>query len=823
MKTLSPCYPSGTFEEKVGFDTIRTMLVTLCRNAVSQGMALGMRFLDDLSALRPVLASVEEYRRMLTGESGYPDPVIHDIRPRLEQIEVPGSWFEPEELPEFDEALTGIQRYVIFFSSHNSYPHLAAATEGVEIDPGLVSLISGMLDDEGQISDSASEELTIIRRSVRRLHKQSEQTMRRILKEAITSGIVTRETAYTVKNGRFVIPVPSSRKRQLRGYVHDESGTGQTLYIEPGEVLEIFNEIRELELAERREVIRILKALADKLRPHIPALIVAMEYAGLLDFIRAKAKLAIQLDGVMPELISTPMVNWKSAQHPLLARSLREQNKKVVPLDIHLHPEERILIISGPNAGGKSVCLKTMGLLQYMLQCGMLIPVNPVSQAGLFKTIFIDIGDQQSIENDLSTYSSHLVNLSHLLQHADGNTLFLIDEMGSGTEPVSGGAIAEAALELIAPSGAYGVVTTHYANLKLLAGRVNGVINGAMLFDTESMQPLYLLRTGKPGSSFAFEIAANTGMPDVLLDQAREKVGKAHYEFDIQMQQLEVEQEQLAQKEAQLKVADSFVAEMIEKYTRLYGQLNAERKEILLQARSEAKQIVSQSNRLIEKAIKEIKEAGAAKEKVKEIRNNLTMESKKLTETVDDSLPLQGKSEALKPPRVKKPSPSNATGNGGFDPEAPLQKGDWVTITGHGSPGEVLSLDGKKIIVGFGSVKMTVKRDQVQRATPPRKQKTGTTGSYKTVLQDINNKSSTFKPETDLRGMRSAEAIGVVSTLIDDALLLSHKELRILHGKGDGILRQVIRQHLETISEVSSFQDEHIERGGHGVTIVRLR
>jgi DNA mismatch repair protein MutS2 len=812
--------PINAFGEMAGFGVIREMLVAGCRNGISVAMAESIIFLSDRDTLLPLLQEADEYMQLLTTGDGYPDAVIHDHRQVLEGIKTPGSWFEPEWLPELHTSLKGIFSYREYFSGNSDYPQLATIVEAIVADESILASTGGLLDDEGNIRDDATEELSRIRGSIVSLQQKSERLMRRILKEAVSAGIVPKETGYTVKNGRYVIPVPAARKRQLRGYVHDESGTGQTLYIEPGEVMELFNEIRELELAERREVIRIMTLLADRLRPQIPDLSESYLIAGRLDFIRAKGRLAIQTGGIKPEISPSPGLHWRRAVHPVLALTLRQQEREVVPLDITLDLAGRILIISGPNAGGKSVCLKTAGLLQYMLQCGLLIPVDSGSVSGLFTKMFIDIGDQQSIENDLSTYSSHLLNIKTLLEHADSETLFLIDEMGSGTEPVSGGAIAEAALEKLASSGAFGIVTTHYSNLKLLAGHLPGVVNGAMLFDTESMQPLYRLRMGKPGSSFAFEIASRIGIPEDILQRARELTGVAHYDYDIQIQQLEVEKEHLEKRSRELHVADAFVAEMIEKYTRLYEQLDSRRKEIIGTAQAEAKQIVAASNRIIEKTIREIRESEADKDAVKRARIELADQAAKLSEPEITSLKEPGKTAAMEVVRKKKLS-SDITGPPASD-QHPVTVGDWVCIDGHTKAGQIVSLDDKKVSVAFGSVKMQVSITKVKR-TPSPQPISVSQPIRTTVISDLHSRSALFNSSTDVRGLRAAEAIREVTRLIDEALLLNYKALQILHGKGDGILRQVIRQHLASMPEVLKFHDEHIERGGHGITLVHLK
>lgn len=808
-----------TFEDKTGFTLIREMLLKDCRNDISRALVREIKFSSDPSTFGLQAGRVEEYARVLNEVYGYPDPAVHDFTALIASIRVPGSWFEPEELPDFLESLTGIRRYLDFFLHHAAAPLLGQLSEGIEADPVILQTIVALLNDQGEIRDSASPELAVIRKEIIAARLKSERVLRKVLKEAIVSGILPKDTDFTVKDGRFVIPVPAARKRQLRGYVHDESATGQTLFIEPAEVVEIFNNLRELELAERREIIRIMISLADLIRPHIPDLLLAFGYAGMLDFIRAKARFAIRTGGRFPQLTALPHIEWKSAVHPLLHLALKEQQRAVVPLDITLNSDERILVISGPNAGGKSVCLKTVGLLQYMLQCGMLIPMQPHSVAGVFSSIFIDIGDEQSIENDLSTYSSHLLNLKKLLSIADPSTLFLIDEMGSGTEPTSGGAIAEAALEMIAASGACGVVTTHYANLKLMAGRIDGIINGAMLFDARNMQPLYKLRTGKPGSSFAFEIAGKIGMPEELLSRAREKVGEAHYDFDVQMQNLETEKEELDRRQNEMKVADAFLAEMIGKYTMLYQKLDGSKKEIILEAKREAKLLLEQSNKLIEKAVKDIREAGAKREEVKTVRESLQKEAEKLIESPVEPVPIQGNPETVSVLKRRiKPVPQ-------APPPKPIglvKPGDFVSIRGHNSPGEVLRVEGAKASVAFGTLTITLDIGQLAWASAPTGKKSSGSG-YQSVMKEINDKSAKFKPEIDIRGVRAEEALRQVMNLVDDAILLNFKELKILHGKGDGILRQVIRDYLSGVREVKSYRDEHIELGGHGITLVSLK
>ncbi|HRZ41972.1 MAG TPA: Smr/MutS family protein [Bacteroidales bacterium] len=812
-------FPEG-FEQKIGFDRVREMLLQACRNPMSRTLVAEMAFSPEHAEVTLRTGMVHEYVRVLSEVYGHPDGVVDDYIWLPERIRIPGSWFEPEHLPGFHDALRAIEDYLLFFRHHTAAPLLAGLSRDITVDAQMITSIGALLNQQGEIRDDATPELATIRRELNLARARSERVLKKVLRESIASGVLPKDTDYTVKDGRFVIPVPAARKRQIRGYVHDESATGQTCYIEPAEMVELSNEIRELELAERREIIRIMVGVADLIRPSAPELHAAFRYAGKLDFIRAKARLALQIRAVLPQIEDRPVIGWRNAVHPLLYLAFREQKREVVPLSLSLNTSDRILVISGPNAGGKSVCLKTAGLLQYMLQCGLLIPVDPNSTAGIFSGLFIDIGDEQSIENDLSTYSSHLVNLNKLLQVAGSGLLFLIDEMGSGTEPESGGAIAEAALEALAATGAMGIVTTHYANLKGLAGVVPGILNGAMLFDTNHMKPMFRLKTGKPGSSFAFEIAARTGLPDALLEKAKDKVGRARFEFEYQIQQFETEKEALEKKKQEMQVADAFLAEMLAKYTALYEKLEASRKEVLQQAKAEAKGILSDANRMIEKTIREIRESEAQKESVKAAREALRKDAAELTESEPQPVPVPARDHAIR--IEKKRKTQQAQEEVLKMKQKKLEPGDFVRMKGHTSPGQIIRLDGTKALVAFDNLKIEVPTEQLERSAPPAKQNRNI-AVHTDVLKDLRNRSENFKPGIDVRGKRAEEVLTEVSRLIDDAIWLNIKELSILHGKGDGILRKVIRDFLAGVPQVLSFSDAHIEQGGHGITRIILK
>jgi DNA mismatch repair protein MutS2 len=650
--------------------------------------------------------------------------------------------------------------------------------------------------------------------------------------EARKAGLVAEDAEVTIRNGRMVIPVLASGKRQLQGFIHDESATGQTVFIEPSEVFDLNNEIRELENSERREIINILIAFTDRVRPESDALFRAYDFLGYIDFIRAKAKLALKINGVKPILKPTPLFSWRNARHPLLYLSHKEQDKPIVPMDLDLNRKDRILVISGPNAGGKSVCLKTAGLLQYMLQCGLLIPMEENSEAGIFQKIFLDIGDEQSLENDLSTYSSHLINIREFIANSDRNSLFLIDEFGTGTEPHLGGAIAEATLHTLNKNKAFGVVTTHYANIKLMADKEAGILNGAMLFDTNEMKPLYVLRTGKPGSSFAFEIARKIGFQEDVLDHAASITGYSQVDFEKQLQELETEKMKLEKEKVKFGVADDFLAETIEKYEKLISGLNEKKSEIISEARKEAAEILGGANRAIEHTIKGIREAEAEKEKTKELRRKLEKEKEVLLNKEQGNKGTRNKevgSRKLKSGRRNlkreiRPEPRASSAEPGYLKGTP-EVGDWVEITTYGTKGEVTEIIGKKAKVYSGSVTIEVKLSDLKRISAYRSPVAGHRrgGNYKNITADINKKAAQFNPTIDLRGKRAIEALDDLKSYIDDAILLSVKEVSILHGKGDGILRNVLREYLQTVDDVEQISDAHVERGGQGITIVKLR
>jgi DNA mismatch repair protein MutS2 len=830
-------YPDN-FESKIGFDRIRELLEVQCISPLGRKHVAQMDFESGHGIVQEMLNRADEFRQILLSGQAFPNSGYFDLTDEIRRIQLKGTYMEPEQLFDLKSSLQTINNCLLFFKQDEEglYPNLSLLTEGIEPFDHLLSEIERIMDDKGMIRDSASPELKDIRQKLHRKQLSIDGRIRKSITEARKAGLTPEDAEATIRNGRMVIPVLASGKRQMQGFIHDESATGQTVFIEPAEVFDLNNEIRELENAERREVINILIAFTDRLRPESDVLFNAYDFLGYIDFIRAKAKLALRINAVKPIMKPTPMFAWRNARHPLLFLAHKEQDKPVVPMDLDLNRKDRILVISGPNAGGKSVCLKTAGLLQYMLQCGLLIPMEENSEAGIFQKIFLDIGDEQSLENDLSTYSSHLINIREFIAKSDRNSLFLIDEFGTGTEPHLGGAIAEAALQKLNNKKAFGVVTTHYANIKLMADREAGIINGAMLFDTNEMKPLYILRTGKPGSSFAFEIARKIGFQEDVLDHAASITGYSQVDFEKQLQELETEKLMLEKEKLKFGVADDFLAETIGKYEKLISELNEKKSDIIEEARKEAADILGGANRAIEHTIKGIREAEAEKERTKTLRKKLEAKKQNILkkneqrETSNEqrtksSKPVLSQAEGPKTTDhkpIQKPEASDQ--KPGYLPGTP-EVGDWVELTQYGSVGEVIDVKGKKATIVSGSVNIKVSLKDLKKVK--RSQKPGARSqkrhAYSSVISDLNKKAAQFNPSIDLRGKRALEALDELKSYIDDAILLSIKEVSILHGKGDGILRNVLREYLQTVDDVEQISDAHVERGGQGITIVRLK
>ncbi|MGE5424230.1 MAG: endonuclease MutS2 [Syntrophothermus sp.] len=771
-------FPSD-FENKAGFTQIRQMVRENCLSTLGITFVKEISFLTDHEEIKVLLEQTEEMRQHLLSVKPFPAQDYLDLTGDLAHIRIEGSFLEPEQLTGLKLSLVTIlqvRSYLENRSGENS--QLKRLTVDVFIDETIPKEIEKIIDERSNVRDNASPALSRIRRD--KISKQSlvERKIRENLKLARKSGWAPEDADITLRDGRLVIPLVSTHKRKIMGVVHDESATGQTVYLEPADVLETNNELRELDYAERREIITILTTFANRLRPEIDNLVQAYLFLGKIDFIRAKALLALTLNAMLPKVISPePVIRWNKAVHPLLYLTLQKQKKQVVPLSLELNKEQRILIISGPNSGGKSVCLKTVGLLQYMLQCGLLIPVLDDSVTGIFKNIFIDIGDEQSLENDLSTYTSKLLNLKFFIEHVDEHSLFMIDELGTGTDPALGGPIAEAALEAMNEKKALGVITTHYSNLKLLASRMEGIINGAMLYDSARLKPLYQLKTGNPGSSFAFEIAGQIGFPENVLQRAKEKTGQSQLDFDRELQNLEVEKYELKKEKKSIRVADDFLAEMISKYQKKYDELEKNRKEILLKAKNDATKLVNDANKVIEKTIREIRETQAEKEATRKARKRIEEEKIKLESAVGSQQSAVG---------------SQQSAVGSSESRKP------------------------RVFNSFESIQIPGKDKPVLPPLPKN-------SPYRSLYNDLEKKLREFELTLDLRGKRVEEAYSLLQRYIDDAILLTIPEVKILHGKGNGVLRQITRDFLSSVSEVKRYNDEVVERGGAGITVVSFR
>lgn len=806
-------YPPD-FEVKIGFDRIRPMLLSRCISTLGQRQIERLGMVTDHEKIQQLLDQTEEFRQILLQALPFPQSNYFDPTEAFRRIKPLDTFLEAEELLELKNSYETILGIVSFLNQRDGHEQLkfkalAVLISQLETEPRLPAYIAQIIDERAQVRSRASKALYEIRERCHKLETEANRKISHLLQYAKSQGLVAGDVELTLRNGRQVIPIAAVHKRKIKGIVHDQSASGQTVYIEPEEVFEINNEIYELELAERLEVIRILKTFTDRLRPLFPQLYGCYLMLATIDSIRAKALLAIEMQAQKPRINANPGMHWIKALHPLLYLSHKTQNKHVEPLNISLDQENRILVISGPNAGGKSVCLKTCGLLQYMIQCGMLVPMADYSEVGIFDQIFIDIGDQQSIENDLSTYSSHLYNMRFFMERCNEKTLFLIDEFGAGTEPRLGGAIAEAILENLNQKGTFGVITTHYANLKLMAGKHKGIANGSMLFDTRIMRPLYRLKTGNPGSSFAFEIARSIGLPEKILQQAGSYAGLQELDFDRQLHDLDQRKTELDDKEKQLRSADQFLSEMIDRYEKLSSELEARKADIMSQTRIEAKKLLAETNRMIENTIRKIKEAQAGKLETRQARQEL----EKFIASHEEKLFKAQPTAAA----VKKPDHVFEIDN------TPIKEGDSVRVKGQQTIGEVIEMSGINAIVGFGSIKFKAKistLEKLQKTSLPK----GKDRKVKVKLTfDINEKAAEFNPQLDIKGERVVDALEKLRRYIDDAVLLGAKQIKILHGKGDGILREATRDMLQGIPEVSRYRDEHPDRGGAGATIVDFK
>jgi DNA mismatch repair protein MutS2 len=787
-------YPSDC-EQKLGFDQVRQRLKSYCLSSLGQARVDSIQFISKYSFLQALLLQNSEFKQILEKGDVIPTSSYFDPEDLLPTIAIEDSFIEEESFIQIIKSLQSIFEFKQFLSkSKEVYPSLFLLSEPVLLPTQVWLTLQLRFDDLGKVKDNASQELARIRKKLKEEQIRSRKLVDQIFRTASDQGFVPEGMTPTIRDGRAVIPILAEHKRKLKGFMADESSTGQTIFLEPAEVLEANNEIRDLQLAERREVIRILKELTAILRANFTEFKNAYSFLGQMDFNRAKAKFSVDINAVLPQLKDSPDLNWMHARHPLLLLSLKG-NRSVVPLTIDLTVSQRMLLISGPNAGGKSVCLKTVGLIQYMLQCGMLVPLHEKSSVGIFKDIFLDIGDQQSIENDLSTYSSHLKNMSFFLQHASESTLVLLDELGAGTDPNFGGGIAQAILEGLLLKSVWGIATTHYYNLKLFAGKTEGIRNGAMQFDTKRLDPLFLLDIGKPGSSFALEIARKTGLPSTILHQAEAIIGKDLTGLEMLMKSVADEKQSLAKRDVEVGKKEKELKAALEKYNQLSAELEGKKKEILNKAKSEASYLLKETNREIEKTIRHIQENKAEKKETRKVRQNLLG-------LIDKVKPTEGNVAPLESHEIK--------------------EGDKVRIIGQEVTGTVLSVKDNNAIVQFGDLRSTLKMNQLIHSHHV-VAVDSTISRARQMGVDIHKKQSQFSTTLDVRGKRVDEVIPVLEQFLDDAVLLSQHELRILHGKGEGVLRSVIRDQLRKTKGIASVADEHVERGGAGITVVVLK
>ena len=809
-------YPAN-FEVKSGFAAIRQILHNNCLVDHSHELTEAMHFSNDFATVERLLEQTSEMKYILQFVPGFPQQDYYDLTSELIRIKTKGTYLDSDTLPPLRLSLETISAIIGFLNqiASEKFTELKKLLPLSTPDKTIINRILKIVDEKGDIRDNASEKLNAIRKEIRSKVSSIDRKINQILGQARRDNIINDDTEITIRNGRLVIPVPAGNKRKLKGYVHDASATGQTVFIEPAEVFETNNEIQNFRVEEKQEIINILTEFTDYIRTEADELISYYNFLGEIDFIRAKAVLAIDAVATKPEIEEKPLIMWRNAIHPILQKTLKRQGKKIVAQDIGLNSDNRIMVISGPNAGGKSVTLKTVALLQYMLQCGLLIPVSDDSKSGIFSKIFLEIGDEQSLENDLSTYSSHLIHVKHFIENADNKTLFLIDEFGAGTEPQLGGAMAEASLEELNEKGCFGIVTTHYTNLKLMADNSIGVFNAAMLYDTKAMSPLFKLSTGKPGSSFAFEIANKIGFPTNVIQKAESKIGPGQLDFERQLAQLEVDKKLVTRKTAELKAADDTLAELVERYNRLLTDLESKKSQVIKDARVRAQQLVDQSNKLIERTIREIKENKAEKEITRKIREDFASASEELLqESTKNKQTDENKSEDIPLPKTS-PYPSYH-----------LKEGAYVKMEGQETIGIVKELKGNRVMVTFGSFNIRTSIDKLILASPSEiklfESATQFTGKGFSVTSELNTKMAEFRMSIDLRGKRPEEAKEELAKYIDQALLLRINEVRILHGKGNGVLRNMVQQYLNENPDVLRIEDESLERGGHGITIAYL-
>ncbi len=857
-------YPEN-FERKIGFDEIRTQLKGRCISSLgTEWVDNKVCFMTTYAEVWQALSEVTEMTRLLEVADDELEFNFYDVRAALLRVRPERTHLDELELFDLKRSLQTVVDFMAFLQTEaddeadeavdtadeteaadaapvvrSAYPALWRMAAGVATFPTLVRRIDDILNKYGKVKDSASTELLTIRRNLEHTTRGISHSLRCIIVEAQNEGLIDRDVTPTLRDGRLVIPVAPALKRKIKGIVHDESATGKTVFIEPQAVVEANNRIRELRAAEQREIIRVLQELTQEVRPHIKEILESQQLLGHIDYLRALTSFAAAFDARVPRLEARPLLNWVKAYHPILQQSLKRHGRAMIPLDIVLPPDGRILLISGPNAGGKSVCLKTAGLLQYMLQCGMPIPVGEDSTAGLFDSLFIDIGDEQSLEDDLSTYSGHLVNMKTMMRHANDRSLLLIDEFGGGTEPQIGGALAEAILERFVKSRTMGIITTHYQNLKHYAQETPSVVNGAMLYDRAQMQPLFMLQVGNPGSSFAIEIARKIGLPEDVIRQAADIVGKDYVLSDKYLLDIVRDKTYWENKRKTVHRREKQLEETIARYEHDMEAFQEERKSVMRRAKTEADQLLQSANAKIENTIRAIKEAQAEKERTLEARRELDDFKAEVHGNAEEEERIARKIAQIKRRQERKKSGERPKGGPSASPTAtaptaptaapvdnrPLKTGDYVRLKGQQTVGRIDSINGKQAKVTFGMMHTTVPLERLTPAEKPEKAATVSQVSTfvsKETRDAVYEKKLHFKPEIDLRGMRADEALTAIAYFVDDAILLEQSRVRILHGTGTGALRELVRNYLGTVSGVKHYHDEDVRFGGAGITVVEL-
>jgi DNA mismatch repair protein MutS2 len=829
-------YPE-TFEDKIGFSQVRQKVIDLCVTPLGQELAAEMHASADFAAVEAMQQEVAEFAEIILHHSDFPELAPVDIRDAIKKGRIIGSFLDVPEWLDVRRILVSVRQIGVFFEKKPQEILTVTREKARQLKtfPFIQERLDHVFNKVGQVRDQASPDLKRIRQEMVHLQASIGRRMDTVLQQARSEGWIEKDVHASIRDGRLVIPVPVTHKRRIRGLIHDESATGRTAFVEPIELVEMNNELRELELAEQREIVRILIDLTNQLRPYFPEM---ENWNGVIagfDLNRGKAKISLRWEGSRVLLVEDPYIHWEQSRHPLLDLVFRTEQKKVVPQNIHLDGKQRIMLISGPNAGGKSVCLKAAGLIQYLIQCGFLVPVSEGSGSGIFDQFLLDIGDEQSIENDLSTYSSHLHHMKFFLKKAGARTLFLIDEFGAGTEPQLGGAIAESILSDLAASGAFGVVTTHYTNLKHFAASADGVVNAAMRYDVQRMQPLFELETGKPGSSFAFEIARNIGLPDQVIQRASELVGDNHIQFDKHLREISRDKRYWENKRQKIRQSSREIDELLSKYSETLSVTEKERKKIIQETRLKSEELLSGINKKIEQSIREIRESQADKLKTKQIRENLESLRNTVQAEMDqavasgtermekadrDSRQVRKKIHQGDPVESVKDTPRKAE-KPDFNP---WPAGGKIRLKDKEIFAEIIESKGKSLLVAMGQMITTIPADQAEPVSENEFQKATGMKTYGTSFSgaDMNNRKLSFSPSLDVRGLRAEEALREVTGFIDEAIMVGSGELRILHGKGDGILRHMIRDYLSGIDVVSRYDDEDIRFGGSGITVVKL-